>query len=544
MTVLSGRYKIKKMQRSTKMANENNIKKELKEHLEKAVQLQTEIETLTGKVLEELNKANESIQKLGEVGLEAEEKVVEEEKEEVEAEPEVEEEPGIREEPEIKAEVPEGEKEEEARVDFEQELAKVKRVKKMLEEQAEPEVKEEEAEEKIEEPIEEAPKEEEITVEAQEVKEAVEETVEEKPLPEEEKEPGFESEGTVEVYPSYMDKEEIVEEEPEPEEEKAPDIEAKETVEYTTSEEEKEPDIQVGEGVEPSPTEKEIEEALEENSLPAEEEEPSVEGSEAMETLLSGRWKKHWQEKVMAAAEEEGEKEEAPEEAEPQPEEAKEEAPEVVPLAEEIKEEPEEPAFQPEEVKEEVPEAELQPEEETVPSTPEGEEGDFQGRRASDVAEALVVFKKTEPPEEGAEIYYYEKDEKTILDSECIIQSLDNHLEEAKKLFIKLSQTEAPKDQFFVKQEIIRHQEAVRSALLIGERLLEKESCSLPKITNEIVNESFLKEILEKLSMENWSNQDNFTFFDEYAGKIKRDFEAMITPKVDYLKSILEELEA
>ncbi|MBL7083824.1 MAG: hypothetical protein ISS41_09395, partial [Candidatus Aminicenantes bacterium] len=50
------------------MANENNIKKELKEHLEKAVQLQTEIETLTGKVLEELNKANESIQKLGEVG--------------------------------------------------------------------------------------------------------------------------------------------------------------------------------------------------------------------------------------------------------------------------------------------------------------------------------------------------------------------------------------------------------------------------------------------------------------------------------------------
>ncbi|MGB2765094.1 MAG: hypothetical protein WBC20_11855 [Candidatus Aminicenantaceae bacterium] len=509
------------------MASENNIKKELKEHLEKAVQLQTEIETLTGKVLEELNKANESIQKLGEVGLEAEEKVVEEEKEEVEAEPEVEEEPEIREEPEIKAEVPEGEKEEEVRVDFEQELAKVKRVKKMLEEQAEPEVKEEE-----------------VAVEPSPPEEAVEETVEEKPLPEEEKEPGFEAEGTVEVYPSYMDKEEIVEEEPEPEEEKAPDIEAKETVEYTTSEEEKEPDIQVGEGVEPSPTEKEIEEALEENSLPAEEEEPSVEGSEAMETLLSGRWKKHWQEKVMAAAEEEGEKEEAPEEAEPQPEEAKEEAPEVVPLAEEIKEEPEEPAFQPEEVKEEVPEAELQPEEETVPSTPEGEEGDFQGRRASDVAEALVVFKKTEPPEEGAEIYYYEKDEKTILDSECIIQSLDNHLEEAKKLFIKLSQTEAPKDQFFVKQEIIRHQEAVRSALLIGERLLEKESCSLPKITNEIVNESFLKEILEKLSMENWSNQDNFTFFDEYAGKIKRDFEAMITPKVDYLKSILEELEA
>ncbi|MBC8358823.1 MAG: hypothetical protein H8E54_07745 [Candidatus Aminicenantes bacterium] len=115
------------------MANENNIKKELKEHLEKAVQLQTEIETLTGKVLEELNKANESIQKLGEVGLEAEEKVVEEEKEEVEAEPEVEEEPEIKEEPEVKAEVPEGEKEEDVRVDFEQELAKVKRIKEMLE---------------------------------------------------------------------------------------------------------------------------------------------------------------------------------------------------------------------------------------------------------------------------------------------------------------------------------------------------------------------------------------------------------------------------
>jgi len=223
-----------------------------------------------------------------------------------------------------------------------------------------------------------------------------------------------------------------------------------------------------------------------------------------METILSGRWKKHWKDKdkVAVAEGKEEEKEEAPAGAEPLPEEKKEE-----------------------------------------PSVPISDETQFRGRRSSDATGTLEQYKKTESPEEGTEIYYYEKDDKIILDSECIIQSLSSHLEEAKKLFIKLSQTEAPKDQFFVKQEIIRHQEAVRGVVLASVKMLEKESCSLPKFTTEIVNASFLKEILEKLSMENWSNQDDFTFFDEYASKIKKDFYERITPKVNYLRAIIEELE-
>jgi hypothetical protein len=59
----------------------------------------------------------------------------------------------------------------------------------------------------------------------------------------------------------------------------------------------------------------------------------------------------------------------------------------------------------------------------------------------------------------------------------------------------------------------------------------------------DIVSKEFLKEMVEKLSIENWSNQDDFTFFEENMEKLKSDFNQRITPKVEYLRSIAVELE-
>jgi hypothetical protein len=173
-----------------------------------------------------------------------------------------------------------------------------------------------------------------------------------------------------------------------------------------------------------------------------------------------------------------------------------------------------------------------------------GEAADVSGfpkRRASDALEILEKYKKSEPEEE-AEVVYYENNDKRILDSECIVSAICSRLEEAEKLYKKLGKTESPIDQFFVKQEIIRSQEALRGVILAGTRMLEKESCTLPKYTIGIVNMDVLKEILEKLSMQNWSKKTDFDLFNEYAAKLKKDFYARISVLVNYLKSLIDEL--
>lgn len=173
-----------------------------------------------------------------------------------------------------------------------------------------------------------------------------------------------------------------------------------------------------------------------------------------------------------------------------------------------------------------------------------GEADDVSGfpkRRASDALEILEKYKKAEPEEE-AEVVYYENDDKKILDSECIVSAVCSRLEEAEKLYKKLSKTESPIDQFFVKQEIIRSQEALRGVILAGTRMLEKESSTLPEYTIGIINMDVLKEILEKLSMQNWSKKTDFSLFNEYAAKLKKDFYARISVLVDYLKSLIDEL--
>jgi hypothetical protein len=72
--------------------------------------------------------------------------------------------------------------------------------------------------------------------------------------------------------------------------------------------------------------------------------------------------------------------------------------------------------------------------------------------------------------------------------------------------------------------------------------MCEKENCSFPEYTLDILNMDVLKDILEKVSMENWSNQEDFHSFDEFAKKIKNTYYERITPWAAYLKSLTEEL--
>ena len=228
------------------------------------------------------------------------------------------------------------------------------------------------------------------------------------------------------------------------------------------------------------------------------------------------------------------EKPEAQPKEEPKPEEetkeeAKAEVSEEEPAP--VKEAEEEAAEEPEEKKEE-PVSEEKPE-------PAREEEDASFQNAF---EKLEEFRKGSTSENDAEVSYFEKDEKIVLDGEYLVSSLNNCFEEAKKLYIKLSQTESPKDQFFIKQEIIKLQEALRKVLLRSIRMCEKDNCSLPEFTSEVLSVDVLKNALEMVSMQNWSNQDDFASFDNFAKGLKDSFYTRITPPAAYLQSIMKEL--
>jgi len=487
------------------MANED-AKKKIEEHLSNAIEYQKEIEKLTAKLIEELELAQGLSSEIGEVAGEAEEEAAAPEVPEIEIKaPEAE--VPFEKEPEAEAE-----EAEEPGVDFTKELEKVKKIKEMLgePEKAEPEKKKIVEEKKRKVAFEKPVEKDEITFE-----------VEEKAAP-------------GEAPPSEKEIEVAIGEETFPEEEKAYEIEEKETVEAPALEKEPEitieeepqpeeaPEIEVEQAVEVLPEEKEVEVPLEEKAVP---EEPGteIEESETMQTMFSGRWKKHWQEKPKEE-QEPGVREKKTVAAAPAEERA----------GETIKTEP------PAEIEIE-PKPEAEPEVEIGPQAGISKAEPPKGRRASDMLEILNKYKKTEPDEEG-DVCYYEFEDRAILDTGCIIEALSKHLQEGKNLYVKLADTESPKDQFFVKQEIIRHQEELRGIVEIAVKLLEKESCNLPQYTISVINERVLKDMLENLSMQNWSNQDDFTFFDEYALKIKNAFEAVTDPIVEFLKSMVAEL--
>jgi hypothetical protein len=481
-----------------------NLKSKIKENLEMAIKFQTEIKELTAKTLEGLGKMDELSKMLEDLYHKAEERVESLEKD-----------------LEEKSTTPEGEKPEEEGVDFEQLLSKAKEIKELLRKpdtvQSEEfeEGKEEVGEESTpEEAAREAPEGEISPLEAMDETAKVEpgEEVEMEPVPEEKEEP---------------DVGEAKAEEAEAAGDEAEEISPLEAMDRTVK-------MKAGEEVEMEP-------------VPEEKEEPDVGEAKAEEAEVAGDEAEEispleaLDKTVKMKAGEEVEMEPVPGERE-QPDVGKVKAEEAEVAGDEAEE------ISPLEALDETikirPDEKLDKEAPPAEKREGGKEADVSGfpkRRASDALEILEKYKKTEPEEE-AEVVYYENDDKKILDSECLVSAVCGSLEEAEKLYKKLAKTESPIDQFFVKQEIIRSQEALRGVILAGTRMLEKESCTLPEYTIGIMNMDVLKEILEKLSMQNWSKKNDFSLFNDYAAKLKKDYYARISSLVDYLKSLIDEL--
>lgn len=160
-----------------------------------------------------------------------------------------------------------------------------------------------------------------------------------------------------------------------------------------------------------------------------------------------------------------------------------------------------------------------------------------------DVYEKLEGYRRVHSENEG-EVSYFEKGEIRIIDAEALIATMNETLEASKRLYQKLAQTDSPKDHFFIKQEIINQQEILRKHLLHVIKLCEKEGFMLPAVTQNVVNTNLLKDLLERLSIENWSDEIDFQAISEFIEALKENFYRLITPPVRYLKTLLVELGA
>ena len=161
---------------------------------------------------------------------------------------------------------------------------------------------------------------------------------------------------------------------------------------------------------------------------------------------------------------------------------------------------------------------------------------------AVDLDRILEKFRKSIDGEKGIKLTYFENNKKMILDGQDIFNAIDKDVEEAQKLYDKLSKTQSPKEQFFTKQEIIWHQETLREFILTTLKVCEKDNAVLSQSTSDVLNISVLKKILDKVSQENWSNKDYFSSFFQFAGELKAAFLEKTMPKTNHYKFLINEL--
>jgi hypothetical protein len=194
------------------------------------------------------------------------------------------------------------------------------------------------------------------------------------------------------------------------------------------------------------------------------------------------------------------------------------------------------------------PAAPERPETPPAPQPAAAAEAPVEPRSAGDIGEAeaaaiIESYRRTEPANGSGEIHYFQKDRTIVADPEKLLAAVDRTLEEGQRLTVKLGQTESPKDQFFIKQELINWQEGLRALFLRVVKMSEKSSWRLPRFTEDAINTQVLRRLLERLSMENWSNLDDFASFSSSIGEIRKLFQARIEPRRPYLLALLREIE-
>jgi hypothetical protein len=164
---------------------------------------------------------------------------------------------------------------------------------------------------------------------------------------------------------------------------------------------------------------------------------------------------------------------------------------------------------------------------------------------AADAAalEGLSRYRKTEPVTNGIELGFYAAATGTFLDAASFMTAIQNIVEGARQQHSQLTKTTSVKDLFLLKQEILNQQESLRKVFFRVVRFCDKESGRLPESLGEVISSRGMKDIIERLTMANWSDPSDFKPFVNELNSLKRAFEARTAALPSYPQSVLDEVE-
>jgi len=158
--------------------------------------------------------------------------------------------------------------------------------------------------------------------------------------------------------------------------------------------------------------------------------------------------------------------------------------------------------------------------------------------------ESLNALGRTDPANGSGEIRYFQKRQKIVLDPEHLLGAIERSVEDSRKLSLSLGETESVKDRFFIKHELINAQEGLRKLVFGAIKMCDKKPPALPGMVLDVLNVKILRNMLERLSIDNWANPEDLASFDKDIRTLTTAFRERTASREKYFRSILEELES
>ena len=156
---------------------------------------------------------------------------------------------------------------------------------------------------------------------------------------------------------------------------------------------------------------------------------------------------------------------------------------------------------------------------------------------------ALARYRRTEPVNNGIELGFFAAKAGAVLDAESFMTTVGKIVESAGQLHSQLDKTGSVKDLFLLKQEILNQQEVLRKVFFRVVRFCDKENGKLPETFAEVISAQGMKDIIERLTMANWSDPSDFSPFLNELKAMKRAFEVRLVASGNYVKAVLDQVE-
>jgi hypothetical protein len=161
----------------------------------------------------------------------------------------------------------------------------------------------------------------------------------------------------------------------------------------------------------------------------------------------------------------------------------------------------------------------------------------------SETVDPLERFRMRDPADGRSGVSYFRRGGRAVIDPEELFNALETAVKRAGAVALGIGGASSVKDLFYVKQDLIRIQEESRALLLKALRMCDKGGAIFPRATADAFDVPQLKDVLERLSVENWANPDDVASFGRSIKDLQARFDESRNLIGDFSESVLEDLE-